>query len=124
MNKSIKERAKRVREEIRKTQEMFGISLGLNRTSITDIERGKTFPNPIYLENIHKKYQINLNWLICGSGKMKLDSQSNIIEEPLADYNNYKNKYIDALEKIESLNNEILKLKDNLHWYEVNCKCK
>ena len=118
---SIGQRFKKVREHYRMTQSAFGESLDATQANITDVERGKVFPNPVILENIHKKYMINLNWLLCGTGKMRLDSYSptpDYIEDSKEEYGiDYKNKYIHSLE-------EVVRLKDKLEWYIENCSCK
>ena len=73
----------------------------------------------ISLQKLHHKYYLNLNWILCGAGKMKYnkDESSLIIEDPSAEYSNFKDKYIDALEEIRDLQNKI-------SWYNENCTCK
>ena len=100
----IGQRLTKIRNDLRYTQEQFAQKLKVKRAAITDVERGKTFPNPILLENIHKEYKINLNWLITGKGKMKLNGYNigdeiDIVEEGREEYVNYKDKYIESLEK-------------------------
>jgi transcriptional regulator with XRE-family HTH domain len=72
---NIKERFKSIRKDLNANQESFGINLGTNQVSIAEIENGKKNPNLDILVVLHKKFQVNLNWLICGTGLIKYDYQ-------------------------------------------------
>ncbi len=114
---AIGERVKKVRESFNLTQDDFTNKLGLikKRSTIADIERGRIYPNPKIVENLHLKFNINLNWLICGSGKMKLELQDlEDINEVRDKYEQYKGKYMDSLEKLSKLYEEMDKLRHEL----------
>jgi transcriptional regulator with XRE-family HTH domain len=117
---SVSERFRKVRESLKLTQDEMGDSLGSTRAVIGDIERGKSFPNPKILSALHFKYNIDLNWLICGSGKMKHSQVLSVDEGSAGDTFNDKDKYIQALEANMELNREIKILKETLDWYKAN----
>lgn len=67
-----KDRLKIAREDMGWTQEEFANSLGLNQANIRDIESGKVKFSTLHalaIENVHK---ISSEWLLTGSGSMKL----------------------------------------------------
>jgi transcriptional regulator with XRE-family HTH domain len=68
---SIKERFKAIRKDLSLNQEAFGFNLGTNQVGITDIERGRKNLSIEIMEILHKKFFVNLNWLICGTGSIK-----------------------------------------------------
>jgi transcriptional regulator with XRE-family HTH domain len=68
---SIKERFKAIRRDLNLNQEAFGFNLGTNQVGITDIERGRKNLSIEVMEILHKKFYVNLNWLICGTGSIK-----------------------------------------------------
>jgi hypothetical protein len=87
-----------------------------NGQSIADVENDKKKIGIALLENLHKKLSINLNWLICGTGKMKLDNyeekqeQITKLNEPEASYN--RNEAMSNL-LIESLSKQVKLLEDD-----------
>lgn len=83
---SIRERFKKIRKIEGKTQAEFAVSLNTNQQSIADIENGRKALQVDIMENLHNKYNYNLNWLVCGSGKMKEYSMEGQVNEPESDY--------------------------------------
>jgi transcriptional regulator with XRE-family HTH domain len=75
LREAIKERFKSIRKDLNLGQEVFGVNLGTNQVSIAEIESGKKNPNMDILVTLHTKYQVNLNWFICGTGLQKYDYQ-------------------------------------------------
>ena len=76
-----KETGKRIRE-IRKSlhlnQEAFSNSLHISSTSISEIERGKFYPNIELLGHLAKIYNVNLYYVIFNVGEMFLDPAASI----------------------------------------------
>ncbi|HLP48362.1 MAG TPA: XRE family transcriptional regulator [Candidatus Kapabacteria bacterium] len=66
----IGKRFRKFREEIKKAQHELAAELNIYQSTITNIERGKTFPNIRYLQHFYKKYQLNINWLLTNEGDM------------------------------------------------------
>ena len=72
---AINERFKTLRMHCDKSQEEFGKVLGLTKSGISDIERGKrnvTEQHLIMLSNWKEK-RVNINWLRTGDGDMFLE---------------------------------------------------
>lgn len=110
----MKERFKKIRLKLNCTQLQFSEKLGTNQQSITDVESGRKKPNEDLLEKLHIKLAVNLNWLICGTGKM-MEEYSSILMEPQASYgkeNNLKDMLIDSLKnQVEILKSDNERLK-------------
>lgn len=70
MKIEIGKRFRQFRESIKKAQHELAAELNIYQSTITNIERGKTFPNIRYLIHFYKKYQLNLNWLLTNDGEM------------------------------------------------------
>lgn len=66
----IGKRFRKFREEIKKAQHELADELNIYQSTITNIERGKTFPNIRYLTHFYEKYQLNINWLLTNEGEM------------------------------------------------------
>lgn len=111
----MKQRFKQIRIKLNCTQARLAEILDTNPQSITDIESGRKRPNEGMLEKLHTKLSVNLNWLICGTGKMQeiFPPRAYILNEPEAPYgNDLKDMLIESLkEQIQILkaDNERLK---------------
>ena len=113
----MKQRFKQIRIKMNCTQAQFADMLDTNPQSITDIESGRKKPNENLLEKLHTKLSVNLNWLICGTGKMQeiFPSKAYILGEPEACYgsdSNLKDMLIESLKdqvQILKADNERLK---------------
>lgn len=121
-------RFKKIRQELGLIQETFATGLGMKQDNYAKIETGKVNPTLKTLIVLHNKYGINLNWLICGSGKMKLTEnvQTNIVNEPKAGYGNnvYKELAEERKKIIELQAAEIARLNECCKMVEINDKAK
>ncbi len=70
IKKEVGKRFRRFREEIKKAQHELASELSIYQSTITNIERGKTFPNIKYLQYFYHKYHLNINWLLTDEGEM------------------------------------------------------
>ncbi|MCP4219897.1 MAG: helix-turn-helix transcriptional regulator [bacterium] len=70
IKKEIGKRFRRFREEIQKAQHELASELNIYQSTITNIERGKTFPNIRYLQYCYRTYHLNINWLLTNQGEM------------------------------------------------------
>lgn len=77
----INSRIKTVRESLGMSQEAFASELGLKRNSISLIENGKRNPSERTLNDISKKFDININWLKDGLGEKDLEPSSFSLDE-------------------------------------------
>lgn len=80
----INARIKEVRESLDMSQEAFAADLGLKRNSISLIENGKRNASDRTLNDISKKFNISIEWLMYGTGEMN----SEPAEFSLDDYAN------------------------------------
>jgi transcriptional regulator with XRE-family HTH domain len=69
MEKAVGQRIKIIREELAKSQAEFIIPLGITQPALSQMEKGLTFPSVDTMQNISKSYNVNLNWLLIGTGK-------------------------------------------------------
>jgi transcriptional regulator with XRE-family HTH domain len=66
---NVSERLKKVRGEL--SQQEFADQLGIKRSVIADLERGKTKkPSHLLLKEIERKFHINPEWMLHGTGEM------------------------------------------------------
>lgn len=73
--------------EIRKyffqNQSEMAAAFNISKQTISDYERGRTFPKTDILEKLATEYNINLNWLIAGQGNMLLSDNDKISSNEL-----------------------------------------
>jgi transcriptional regulator with XRE-family HTH domain len=70
IKQEVGKRFRKFREEIKKAQHELAAELDIYQSTITNIERGKTFPNIKYLRHFYNKYNLNVNWLLSNEGEM------------------------------------------------------
>lgn len=70
IKQEIGKRFRKFREAIKKAQHELASELNIYQSTITNIERGKTFPNIKYLQHFYNKYNLNINWLLTNEGDM------------------------------------------------------
>lgn len=88
--------------------DMFGI----DRSTMSKMLNGKLRLQIDLLQKLHYKFFLNLNWLLCGTGKMRYDVNDNeldIIEEQNKNnkYNECLEKYIKVLEELNDLRKKV-----------------
>jgi len=62
-------RFKKIRTELRLSQEDFGEKFGLTKSAISAVERGKSFLSVKILSALLLDYNVNINYLIGGVGE-------------------------------------------------------
>lgn len=70
LRKAIGLRLKGIRKELSFTQEVMAKILGTGRPNYTRIEIGDTFLNHFILHRLATKFNVSMDWLICGRGSM------------------------------------------------------
>ncbi len=78
------QRFKKIRTALNLSQEAFGKNIGLSKSGISAVENDKTFISLEILRTLFINYDINLNYLIAGSGTM-FNKQNQSTEEDFAD---------------------------------------
>jgi transcriptional regulator with XRE-family HTH domain len=71
----IGKRFKQVRKKLSLTQTKLAEVIGCKQATIADYERERISPSAKVLSIISKNYNININWLLTGSGEMFLSHQ-------------------------------------------------
>ncbi len=79
--KEIGRRFCEFRKLIGKTQIQLAKELDVYQSTITNIERGSTFPALIYIIYFHRNYNLNPTWLLCGEGQTFIP-EDEIFKEP------------------------------------------
>ncbi|UCH92699.1 MAG: helix-turn-helix transcriptional regulator [Candidatus Aminicenantes bacterium] len=70
LKKEIGRRFKEFRKAIGKKQVELAKELHVYQSTITNIEVGKTFPRAHYLYHWQNQYNLNINWIVTGTGDM------------------------------------------------------
>ena len=69
----IGERVKRVRNDSRLTQEIFGRKIGYSKKQVYYVEKGHSIPSSEFLHKIEHVFNIRYDWLLKGVGAMQRD---------------------------------------------------
>ena len=72
----MKYRFKELRKALSLTQQQFADQLELSRNFVTQIEMGQKKPSDRTLKDICRKFKVNYDWLVYGSGDMFQDDNS------------------------------------------------
>ena len=70
----MKDRLRKIRKELKLTQTEFGTALGKTMRTVQDYEAGKRNITLSLALELQKKFNVNSDWLITGSGAMFLSS--------------------------------------------------
>lgn len=94
LKKQIGKRFKLFRLDKKKSQFVLAAELQVHQSTITNIEKGFTFPKVSYLNYFYEKYGLNLNWLVTGDGETYMeeaeDKGASRIKAPDVEYDSYK----------------------------------
>lgn len=89
-NKDIAARIKDIRASLKMKSKDLAKRLGISASSLSEIEKGKYYPNFEFISKIGRLFKVNLYYLVYGEGKMFLESDrsSYLLDlEKLADNN-------------------------------------
>lgn len=73
LKKEVGVRFKLFRLDKKKAQHILASELQVHQSTITNIEKGTTYPKVSYLNYFYEKYGLNLNWLVTGDGKQYME---------------------------------------------------
>lgn len=73
MDDQIVQRIRHVRKHYKLTQVAFAERIGYGRGVIENIERGLVPPKQLFLQQISKVYNVDLDWLLTGEGEPFLE---------------------------------------------------
>jgi transcriptional regulator with XRE-family HTH domain len=117
---TIRDRFKTIRKDLSFNQEKFAMNLETNQPGIADIENGRKDVSISSMIILHKKFGVNLNWLIAGTGSSRYERPplAPVTEQSPSIQENLK-MVIDAQkETIEALKRAMLMLETRLKAYE------
>ena len=80
LKKEVGKRLARFRAALGKTQSQLARELKIYQSTVTNIEKGKTFPNLSYLFYLFERYRLDLNWFLSGIGEMFVYEEDRSIE--------------------------------------------
>lgn len=83
---SINERVKRVRKELRMSQEAFGDRLGITKSAVSIIESGKNNVTDTLARLICSEFNVDPFWLESGEGDMFTAIPETIIDSLVDEY--------------------------------------
>jgi len=90
------ERVKQIRKHLDITQRDFAQSIKISGSFLSEIESGKTKASLEFIRNISTLYNINLPFLLHGTGDMFIDRE-NLVTLRLDEYGEYSDKILDLL---------------------------
>jgi transcriptional regulator with XRE-family HTH domain len=108
---TIGQRFTYIRKFLDMNQHDFAESIGIKQTNVAKIETDKANPTVGLMNVVHKTYQINLNWLISGTGKMREDYVSAVVNEPQEPYGSEVNDLLRENNRLLKQRNEELERK-------------
>ena len=77
----MKERVKELRKHLGLSGEKFGEKLGVKRSAVSDIERGRNGLSEQNIKSICREFNVNENWLRHGEGEMFNSIESLSLDE-------------------------------------------
>lgn len=113
LKQAVASRLKRVREILGFTQERMVTFFGVQRSTYTRNECGDTFPGYPVLHKLATRFDISLDWLVCGKGPMLykekgFSGSGNAGEAEIKEMQPEYRELILAMEKVPVLHHEVL----------------
>lgn len=81
------ERIRNIRKKLNLTLEKFGGKLGVGKTAISNIEKGKRNLTEQMALSICREYNVNYDYLMDGEGEMFDDLPQTVLDELCVQYN-------------------------------------
>jgi transcriptional regulator with XRE-family HTH domain len=97
--KEIGNRLRQVRGEL--TQQEFADKLGLSRSYLSDVERGRSHPSIAFLQSLAVNFDVSLHWLLTGED-VGINKNHSFVRED-ADMG----RFLHILDKVKELYTEI-----------------
>ena len=112
IKKELSQRIRKIRKANNLNQEAFASKTDVSKDHVSKVENGRLYPNFDLLQNLRNKFDVNLNWLIAGAGKMNFktyETQQNVrtVGEDDPEYLTFKEKYIEVMEENRKLNEKL-----------------
>ncbi len=125
-SKEIGKLFKKFRKTIDKAQHKLASELNIGQGVISNIERGKCYPNFKYLNYLYKKYGLNINWLFTGKGEMFIREEGEIFvtDQKYVELFNFMQVPDIEIQILAKLAETKIIFKDNIKNYKENEKNK
>lgn len=98
MENNMNVRLKEIRKFFKMTQEKFSESIGISRSNLTNIERGKIQLTDRLVKTICSIHNVDENWLRYGQGDMFINNSNNefdlLVGQLYAEDNDFKKELI------------------------------
>lgn len=75
--KRLNERIRILRKQLGMSQEEFAAKLGITKQAVSNMETHKSAPSPAVLYKMHTEFDINLNYIIAGTGDIFITEKGN-----------------------------------------------
>lgn len=82
------EKIKQLRQSLNLSQDEFGAIFNIQKQMVSSLEKNKLKLNNEKLELLCSKYNVNINWLLCGKGTMFNEPAENTKEEEMKNWFN------------------------------------
>lgn len=90
----MNERIKEIRDALNLSQEAFGEKIGITKTSVSRLEKGKRNPSEQTIKSICREFNVNYAWLKEGLGEMFSKLPETLLDQVADEYN------LDELDKM------------------------
>lgn len=101
----MKNRIKKIRNELSLTQQAFAEKIGIKRNTIANYETGRNEPVDSVISLICREFNVNESWLRYGDGEMFNPAPSDTLDQLAREYNLSNAAYI-TIEKFVNLRPE------------------
>lgn len=105
------ERVNQIRKTLDLTLEKFGEKLGVQKSSISKIEKGRVALSDQMAKSICREYNVNYDYLMYGEGEMFDDLPQTIVDELCAQYdlNDFDKALVEMYVSLPAGNRERIK---------------
>lgn len=107
----MNERIKEIRKYFHLNQTEFGERIGVKQTTVAGYETGGKNPLDTVLFSICREFNVSLDWLLTGEGKMFEDLPATLVDEMAETYHldDMDKKIISAFLELSAQEREIIK---------------
>lgn len=89
LKREIGARMRKVRKALNYTQETMVSHFDIGRANYSRIEKGEVLPNAAVLNTLRVEFNVSLDWLITGGGKMFISAQEKKGKGEFIDFGEY-----------------------------------
>jgi transcriptional regulator with XRE-family HTH domain len=114
----LKNRIKEIRKSLGLTQEEFSKRLGIKRNTVANYEIGRNEPIDAVISLICREFDVNEEWLRCGTGEMFIerleeDETAALVQNLLDTSNPFYDSILSIMKMYDKLNDNSQKVVDD-----------